>query len=593
VIKRLSPRQAFFSFALLLLAALLALYWPILHADFAWDELLDSLTSISARSVDPWRTLLIGQTNGFATYFRPLVMALFSLELRVFAFQPGPMHAVSLAIHAINVVLVGVLALRLSERCTNRRFWQAAVLPMLIYAVHPLLIEPVSWIGCQYDLAMTTFTLLGLLANVTLRKPWLRTGSVALCFFFAACSKESAASFPLVLLAFDWLLMADKAATGAFARLRALIRTNTATYAGVLLAGIIYLALRHHYLGHLLQATPGRPLGMFGRAQEVAYLLVHYLRMMLWPMTGLNPIHPVDVTSFRLLTAANLATDLIAVALVGAAVVLTLRRQALGVLLLVAMACLLPVLHILPVKFDASLYHERYAMTALALACCLLPLVIRQAAPLVQGRPLLRTAAYATLSLWILGSLANVRATVPLWSSDVLRWQWAYLEYPDSAQAQESLLGAYIDHQAYGAARGMVDKLLSKQSPCLICVVHAADEALATNQPVLAGMLLDRLDSSGLPRDREVAQNYLVLRKRIASNRGDSLALRASFNGSLNAYLSDATHERTGVRADMAIPVSADALLAFAREQQAGRQHPYPLRIRNPTSDDGSSAVEL
>jgi hypothetical protein len=593
VIRRLSPWQAFSAFALLLLVALLALYWPIMRADFAWDELLDSLTSISARSVDPWRTLLIGQTNGFATYFRPLVMALFSLELRVFAFQPGPMHAVSLAIHALNVVLVGRLAMQLSERCSNRRSWQVAVLPMLIYAVHPLLIEPVSWIGCQYDLAMTTFTLLGLLANVTLRKSWLRTGLVALCFFLAACCKESAVSFPLVLLVFDWLLMADNAANGAFARLRALIKANAPTYAGMLLAGISYLALRHHYLGHLIQAMPGRSLGALGRAQEVAYLLVHYLRMMLWPMTGLNPIHPVDVTPFRLLTAASMATDLAAVALVGAAVVLTLRRQALGILLLVAMVSLLPVLHILPVKFDASLYHERYAMTALALACCLLPLVSLQAAPLVQGRPLLKTAAFATLSLWVLASLANVRATVPLWSSDVLRWQWAYLEYPNSAQAQESLLGAYIDHQAYGAAHRMLDELLSHPSPCLICVVHAADEALATNQPALADTLLDRLDSSGLPRNREVVESYLDLRKRLASNQGDSLALRMSFSGSLNTYLSNSTHERSGARAGVAIPVSADALLAFARDQQVSRPHPYPLLTGNATPDDSSRAMGL
>jgi NADH:ubiquinone oxidoreductase subunit 3 (subunit A) len=43
VIRRLSPWQAFSAFALLLLVALLALYWPIMRADFAWDELLDSL----------------------------------------------------------------------------------------------------------------------------------------------------------------------------------------------------------------------------------------------------------------------------------------------------------------------------------------------------------------------------------------------------------------------------------------------------------------------------------------------------------------------------------------------------------------------
>ena len=597
MIKRMPQRYIFSAVALLLLAALLALYWPVMRADFAWDELLDSLTTISARNADPWRTLLIGQTNGFATYFRPLVMALFSLELHVFAYQPGPMHAVSLAIHALNVVLVGLLAMRLSEVISGRVSWRTALLPMLIYAVHPLLIEPVSWIGCQYDLTMTTFTLLALLANVTLHRPRLQAVAVSACFFLAACCKESAVSFPLILLAVDWLLTDSVAEKPVALRLRNLIRTHAPVYGGVLLAGAAYLALRHHYLGHLVQATEGRALGALGRVQEVSYLLVHYLRMLLWPMTGLNPIHPVDVDQFRALTVAGVATDVTALGLVGAAIVLTLRHQAVGTLLLVVMFSLLPVLHIVPVKFDASLYHERYAMTALALACCLLPSFIAQTAHLLRGLALVRIAAFGALALWLFASLANVRATVPLWSSDVMRWQWAYLEYPDSTQAQESLLSAYIDHQDYGAARGMVEEVLTHKSPCLICVVHAAEEALATNQSALAGLLLDRLDSSGLPRNREVAESYLGIRKRIASDRGDSLALLVSFGPPMVAstpYTSNATR---GISAaaphGAAIPVSADALLAFARAQHAGRHAQDSIFAASPLLVAGTSILAL
>ena len=591
MIKRISQRYIFSAVALMLLVALLALYWPVMRADFAWDELLDSLTRISARSTDPWRTLLIGQTNGFATYFRPLVMALFTLELHVFAYQPGPMHAVSLAMHALNVVLVGLLAMRLSGVILHHASW-VAVLPMLIYAVHPLLIEPVSWIGCQYDLAMTTFTLLALLANITLQKRWLRICAVSVCFFLAACCKESAASFPLILLALDWLLIGGAGEKGAMARLRQLIGTHAPVYGGVLLAGGAYLALRHHYLGHLVQATQGRTLGALGRAQEVSYLLVHYLRMLLWPMTGLNPIHPVEVDQFRSLTMDSMATDIGALLVIGAAVGLTLRRQVVGITLLVVMFSLLPVLHIVPVKFDASLYHERYAMTALALACCLLPVVFALTAPWLRPRPLLRMTAFGTLALWLFASIANVRATVPLWSSDVMRWQWAYLDYPDSTQAQESLLSAYIDHQNYGAAHGMVDELLTHKSPCLICVVHAADEALTTNQSALAGLLLDQLDSSGLSRNREVAESYLALRKSIATDQGDSLALRASFGAPTEAYTLTVAHEISATAAARAIPISTDALLAFAREHHIDRRDPVHSLFVTP-SPQGASVIAL
>ncbi|WP_458070773.1 hypothetical protein [Rhodanobacter sp. BL-MT-08] len=594
MIKRISQPYSFSAVLLPLLVALFALYWPVMRADFAWDELLDSLTSISAHSANPWRTLLIGQTNGFTTYFRPLVMGLFSLELHVFAYQPGPMHAVSLSIHALNVVLVGLLAMRLSAVISRHGSWRVAVLPMLIYAVHPLLIEPLSWIGCQYDLAVTTFTLLALLANVTLQRPWPRIAAISACFFLAACCKESAVSFPLILLAMDWLLIGGVTGTGAMTRLGALIRNNASVYVGVLLTGATYLALRHHYLGYLVQATEGRALGVLGRVQEVSFLLVHYLRMLLWPMTGLNPIHPLDVAQFRTLSLASVATDIAALGLVGAAVVLSLRRQAVGVLLLVVMFSLLPVLHIVPVKFDASLYHERYAMTALALACCLLPLLVAQSAYLLRGLLLIRVAALGTLVLWLFASLANVRATVPLWSSDVMRWQWAYLDYPDSTQAQESLLAAYVDHQDYRAARGMVDELLTHKSPCLICVVHAAQEALATSQPALAGLLLDRLDSSGLPRNRGVAESYLAVRKRIATDQGDSLALRASFGTPAEIHPPMAAYEISQTAADRAIPLSADALLTFARVQHLGHSAAtHPLFAASSLQDAGAGFIAL
>lgn len=577
----LSQGKSFSIAAAALLLALLALYWPVLHADFAWDELLDSFTSISARSAHPWHTVLIGQSNGLATYFRPLVMALFSLEMHVFAFQPGPMHAVSLAMHALNVVLVGVLAMRLSAPGPGRASWRSAMLPMLVYGVHPLLIEPVSWIGCQYDLAMTTFTLLALLVNIAVEKPWLRATLVSLCFFLAACCKESAASFPLVLLAFDALLTGRSNDRGALARARAMLQKNGLVYGGVLLAGVAYLAFRQHYLGHLLQATQGHSLGALGRFQEVSYLFVHYQRMLVWPMTGLSPIHPVAAQQFRLLDMASLATDLTALALAGAAVVLGLRRQAVGTVLLVVMFSLLPVLHIVPVKFDASLYHERYAMTALALACCLLPLVIAQWAPALQPRPLLRMAAAGTLALWVFASVANVRATVPLWSSDILRWQWAYLEYPESDQAQESLLDAYVDHQAYGPASTMVDEMLARKLPCVICIVHAASEAVDTHQSALADMLLDRLDATGLRRGDEVARNYLDIRERIAADAGDSLFFRT-----LPGRATDANFEvkawATGRQQPASAPyaatnVSADPLLAFARSKDASYHSPHPV----------------
>ena len=97
---------------------------------------------------------------------------------------------------------------------------------------------------------------------------------------------------------------------------------------------------------------------------------------------------------------------------------------------------LLPVLHILPVQYDPSLYHERYLMPGLALALALLP---RMVAAISLPSARLRTvtiAGFAAGMLWLGIAVINIRVTLPLWSNETKLWQWQAAQDQGSTYAR-------------------------------------------------------------------------------------------------------------------------------------------------------------
>jgi hypothetical protein len=115
---------------------------------------------------------------------------------------------------------------------------------MLLYGLHPALIEPAVWISCRFELVQTTFMLLGLLANARIERLAWRVLAVAMCFFLAACTKETAAVFPLLLVLFDWIAMDPaQGKRGFLARLQTLWQRQWPVYVAVFGAES-YLALR-------------------------------------------------------------------------------------------------------------------------------------------------------------------------------------------------------------------------------------------------------------------------------------------------------------------------------------------------------------
>jgi len=514
---------------LAVVGAVVAVYWPIGNADFVWDDIVCLHDRAWLSRGELWKSYVLRDFCGWTNYFRPLAVLMFVAEVRIFDVSPGAMHWVSLALHVANTLLVGRLASSLGQQISGTSTWRVGA-AMLVYGLHPALVEPVAWISSQTELLLTSCILLGCLCNAAIDLPFWRAVSVGTCFFLAACTKESAIAFPIVLLLLDWLSLRSTAATSAQRPIYRLLRWQWRTYLAVLIAGLTYLDLRYRALGHLVAVAPISDESLPGRMADAARAILIYWRIMVWPMAGLAPVHPVD--SLRLDSAAALTAAgsvavgaVLLVALLGA-----LRRKPAGILILAATATLLPAAHLVPVAFDSSFYHERYAMTALAIACAMLPVL--RSPPLLP--PLVRACAPVLAALWLVVAVANIRATLPLWANEYNLWRWALRMHPDSVEAQEHLLSYYVMRNDREHAHALADKLIADPNPCADCLLNIAYLAMSERDTDRASAALDTLGKSReLANDQRLLHGYIVAQGVLRELRGDDSGAEGAYRDAI------------------------------------------------------------
>jgi len=474
------------TFALTGLAVLVlvtAVYWPAHAAGFVWDDYKFLLDSGWMTDRSYWPHLIAHGFPEWASYYRPLGVVLYLVETNAADFQPMPMHLLSLGIHFLNTAMVGLLARRLlwlrAPEATSRI--DTVALPgvaMLIYGVHPALVEPVVWISAQFDMLTTTFILAGLLLNLRLQNRGLRATGVALCFLSSALFKEAALSLPFMLFVLDWLTATDGMAPPGQTlqrRARLIVSRQWPVYAATFAAGLVYLALRAWSIGFLVNPSAHADWSLWPYLQTVSYTYLSYWKLIVWPMSGLSPIHSVDTAAFATLSARLIAIDIAAIAIALLGLRLFLKQTPVGGLIASVTAALLPVLHLIPIDFAASLYHNRYAMNAIAMACAFLPLLWRIARAQHDTRPVRRAMALVAI-VWLLLAMVNTRQCIPLWSTNTALWQWALSENPNSVEARQSLLAAYVRAGDLAKALPLADAMMQDDATraCLGCLLNIA-----------------------------------------------------------------------------------------------------------------------
>ena len=144
---------------------------------------------------------------------RPVASLSFALNYHFGRFEVAGYHVVNIAIHAINGVLVHLLALFAFRRRSGAQESLAgpmALLAALVFVAHPLQIQSVTYIVQRMNSLATMFYLLALLLYIHGRlqsvhwRRWACWGGGLVAWTLALGSKEIAAVLPLAILLCEW-----------------------------------------------------------------------------------------------------------------------------------------------------------------------------------------------------------------------------------------------------------------------------------------------------------------------------------------------------------------------------------------------------
>lgn len=199
--------------ALLVALTAFVLYLPSLRSGFVYDAEAQILTDTYIHDPSHLTEVITFQVLGrdVLDFNRPVHLLSLMGDSLLWGKQPAGYHLTSNLLHALNAGMLCLFLLRLlaHENVSPRRI-TCAVLPALLFAIHPVSTEVVAEVSYREDLLATGFLLLAMLAALGFakRQGWRAAawGSAAVTAIFLACaSKETGATGPF-LLAACWLL---------------------------------------------------------------------------------------------------------------------------------------------------------------------------------------------------------------------------------------------------------------------------------------------------------------------------------------------------------------------------------------------------
>ena len=268
---------------LVLVAAVLASYANSLRCPFVFDDHYDIIDNPAIRHLWPlWDVFLVRSTSSVGLQSRPVVNLSFALDYAVGGLNTLPYHVTNLAIHVLaGLALFGVVRRTLLLPRLRDRFGQASV-PLalavaLLWAVHPLQTESVTYITQRYESMMGLFYLVAVYGVIRCGDSThaYRWGAVTVAATLLSLgSKEVAVSLPIMILLYDRVLL-----SGSFSEIW---RRRWGLYLALLAAWAAFAVLQLR-VGPRPLAGYALPLSWFDYARSQPGVILHYLRLAFWP----------------------------------------------------------------------------------------------------------------------------------------------------------------------------------------------------------------------------------------------------------------------------------------------------------------------
>ena len=432
----------------------LVVYSGSLFFNFVWDDWPQIVNSPILRS---WSNLprafgsdLWYHMARHQVYYRPLFVAWSMLNYALFGLRPWGWHLSAVLAHAGAVAAIFWLARKL-----GLEYWTAA-LAALIFALHPIHIEPVVWISAASDTMVTMFVALAFVAFLNGRDP-AHTNTVAwkiASLGLLACAlltKEMAVTFWVLVGIYAWLHPAD----GRTSQLQKVVGSGMEA-TPYLIVTIAYALLRQRALLH----AAGKFDPTHGTADMIRTLplvVSFYLKKLLMPV-GLTGLYYTPYVTTATLTQIVIPVSTLAGVVVG--LWYWNRREGNST---VAFAGLWMLVGLAPALYlrnfgNGDFVRDRYAYLPsvgfailLAMGYRRLPPIQRWSAQAVQASAVvLLCVAYAGASL----------AQQVYWASDLLVWTRGQTLYPGNPYAEVGLSAEYSQRGAHDRAIALAQRAM-------------------------------------------------------------------------------------------------------------------------------------
>src|SRR5262249_37080887 len=150
-------------------------------------------------TADVWAHVTLDVGDRPPAYYRPLFLAWLFANYQLFGTDPAGWHLASVLLH----LLATVLAYRFVRAITGKPF--PAALAALLFGLHPVPVESVTWISGTTEPLMAAAFLASVLCYMRGRETESSLWSALsiLLFGLALLAKETAIMLPAVLLAYE------------------------------------------------------------------------------------------------------------------------------------------------------------------------------------------------------------------------------------------------------------------------------------------------------------------------------------------------------------------------------------------------------
>ncbi len=578
-----SSKAALWAIGLLVLAVLGA-YSNSFSGEFVFDDVGAIKSNPTIRELWPlWPVL--SPPPGMTSTGRPLLNLSFAVNYALGGLNVWGYHAVNLAIHLANALLLfGVVRRSLSLPALRERFGGAAVALSfaiaLLWAVHPLQTESVTYIAQRAESLVGLFYLAVLYCVIrgagSARPAGWYAGAIAACLL-GMSAKEVMVTAPAVVLLYDRYFLA-----GSF---REALSKRWWMYAGMALTWVL--------LGYLITSTGDlvrlyADKGSTGGAAPVdsgplAYAatqpgaILHYLRLTLWP-------HPLVLDYGRPAPGGvgEVLPAALAIAfLAGATLWGVLKRKPWAFLGAWFFMILSPTSSIVPLfdAFSGPIFEHRMYLP-LAGVIALLVLVVYAGGRAAVSRGWIEAPSLtlgltaAVLLAVVLGGLTFQRNKD--YASAVGLWQDTILKVPGNPRPYSNVGAALVALGQVGEAIGFYRKAISLKP----------DFADAHNNLGVALAAAGQRDEA-MGHYREA----LRLKPRFAeahNNMGNLLAMEGATGEATNQYL-----QALSIRPAFAEPHNNLGIIFFGRGEidKADAQFREALRI-DPNSNEAKRNLE-